>query len=870
MKTITILLIEDNAQDIRLIKEMLKEIRSFNYNLVSAVTLKEGCEQIQKNNFDIILLDLNLPDSTGQQTFEKVIDCCKEIPVVLITGNEDQELSVKLIMEGAQDYITKQSLNSSPLEKSILYSIERQVLLSNIKLKNAQIDRIEKERILLAKFPSQNPDPILRVAINGKLLYINEAGIKLLTDWQLIINETIPSRLKDIIDPVFIEGSNIEFELSHREFIYSFFAVPLIEEGYINIYGRDITERKQAEDAIRESEEKHRTILQTAMDGFWMVDMQGRLLEVNETYCRMSGYSAQELLTMRVTDIEAAESPTYVAAHIQKIKSQGEDRFETRHRRKDGSIFDIEASIQYQFVEDGRFVVFMQDISERKQAEKELRESYAFSKSLLKTIPFGMDIVDEEGTVLFQSDNFKSLFGAESIGKKCWELYRDNKTQCDDCPLIRGITFGDTGAYESNGFFGNKIFEIIHTGMIYDGKKAILEIFQDITDKKEKEQQLIIAKEHAEESDHLKSAFLANMSHEIRTPMNGILGFAGLLKEPDLTGKEQQEYIRIIEKSGARMLNIINDIVDISKIEAGLMSINIKDTNINEKLEYTYTFFKPQVEEKGMHLFFKNTLPSKEAFIRSDSEKVYSILTNLVKNAIKYSKEGTIELGCIKRFETLEFYVKDQGIGIPKDRQEAIFERFIQADIGDRRAYQGAGLGLSISKAYVEMLGGRIWVESVVGKGSTFYFTLPYNAETEEKNDDGKVVPEEDEENQISNLKILIAEDDETSEMLISKTVNKLNIKIIVAKTGNEAVEICRTNTDLDLILMDIQMPGLNGHEATRQIRQFNKDIVIIAQTAFGLSGDREKALDAGCNDYISKPIKKDELLSLIQKYMNN
>src|SRR5665647_2537582 len=292
MKTISILLIEDNAQDIRLIREMLKEIRFFNYDLVSAATLKDGCEQIQKNNFDIILLDLNLPDSTGQQTFQKVIDCCKEIPVVLITGNEDQELSVKLIMEGAQDYITKQSLNPAPLEKSIIYSIERQTLLSNIKLKNAQIDRIEKERILIAKFPSQDPEPVLRVAINGKLLYINEAGIKLLPDWQLIINEIIPSRLKDIIDPIFIEGTNIKFELCHREFLYSFYAVPFIEEGYINLYGRDITERKQMEEALV----KLKKAIYNSGEAIFLTDREGIFTFVNPAFTSIYGFSADEII----------------------------------------------------------------------------------------------------------------------------------------------------------------------------------------------------------------------------------------------------------------------------------------------------------------------------------------------------------------------------------------------------------------------------------------------------------------------------------------------------------------------------------------------------------------------------------------------
>jgi len=238
------------------------------------------------------------------------------------------------------------------------------------------------------------------------------------------------------------------------------------------------------------------------------------------------------------------------------------------------------------------------------------------------------------------------------------------------------------------------------------------------------------ALEKAEESDNLKSAFLANMSHEIRTPMNGILGFAELLKEPELTGEEQQKYIRIIEKSGIRMLNIINDIINISKIESGLMKVDIKNSNINDQIEDIYAFFKPEVEGKGMLLIFKNELPKDDANIKTDQEKFIAILTNLIKNAIKYSDQGTIEFGykLIKNDTTpeLEFFVKDTGMGIPEDRQKAIFDRFIQIDNSDLTAFSGAGLGLSISKAYVEMLGGKIRVESEVRKGSAFYFTLPY------------------------------------------------------------------------------------------------------------------------------------------------
>jgi hypothetical protein len=249
--------------------------------------------------------------------------------------------------------------------------------------------------------------------------------------------------------------------------------------------------------------------------------------------------------------------------------------------------------------------------------------------------------------------------------------------------------------------------------------------------------QLQEAKANAEESERLKTAFLANMSHEIRTPMNGILGFAELLKDPKLTGEQQHEYIKIIEKSGIRMLNIINDIINISKLEANLVTTSISATNVNEQIEYIYTFFQQEAQSKGLQLSLKNTLPSFEAIIKTDSEKLYSILINLVKNAIKYTKEGTIEVGYHLKTNSspaeLEFFVKDTGMGIPKNKHTVIFDRFIQAEITDRGAIEGAGLGLAITKAYVEMLGGKIWVESEPDKGSTFFFTIPYISVSEVK-----------------------------------------------------------------------------------------------------------------------------------------
>jgi signal transduction histidine kinase len=235
---------------------------------------------------------------------------------------------------------------------------------------------------------------------------------------------------------------------------------------------------------------------------------------------------------------------------------------------------------------------------------------------------------------------------------------------------------------------------------------------------------LKLAKEKAEESERLKSAFLANLSHEIRTPMNGILGFADLLKDPELRSDKQQQYIKIIEKSGLRMLSLMNDIIEISKIEAGIIRHNMSNVNINQVLDYVFMFFKPEIEDKRRKLLSRYTIPE-DTIVTTDHDKLLSVLINLMKNAVKFTYQGTIELGCDAIENELVFSVKDTGIGIPKEKLGVIFERFVQADLEDKMARQGAGLGLAISKAYVEVLGGRIWVESVEGEGSEFYFYIP-------------------------------------------------------------------------------------------------------------------------------------------------
>jgi PAS domain S-box-containing protein len=513
-------------------------------------------------------------------------------------------------------------------------------------------------------------------------------------------------------------------------------------------------------------------------------------------------------------------------------------------------------------------------------ATRKVKKSEEKLSQALIAAPFPIMIHAEDGEVISINETWTELTGysLEDIPTiSVWterafrQESRNENRYTDELYLVNNRI--KEGEYKIFTFWGDKIiwdFSSAPLGRFRDGRRLIISMAKDVTERNLHEIELIKAKEKAEKSDALKSAFLANMSHEIRTPMNGILGFADLLKEPELNSEKQQKYIRIIEDSGVRMLNIINDIIDISKIEAGLMEVNIKESNINEQIEYIYTFFKPEVEAKGMLLTFNNSLPLNKAIISTDREKLFAILTNLVKNAIKYSHKGSIDFGYVSKGEFIEFHVKDTGVGIERDRLQAIFKRFVQADIFDKEARQGAGLGLTISKAYVEMLGGKLWVESEIGKGSTFYFTIPYNTDLNESRRVSNEILSFKLGSEIKNLKILVVEDHEESALLLSILLKKMSREILYAKNGCEAIDISLNNPDIDLIFMDIKMPEMDGYETTRRLRHFNKDVIVISQTAFGLAGDEEKVIKAGCDAYLSKPIRKKELMSLIHRFFGN
>jgi len=393
----------------------------------------------------------------------------------------------------------------------------------------------------------------------------------------------------------------------------------------------------------------------------------------------------------------------------------------------------------------------------------------------------------------------------------------------------------------------------------------------DVTQRKEAEKNLVKALEKATESDRLKSAFLATMSHELRTPLNAIIGFSDIINGvSDIT--EIKKYNNTVNKSGNHLLSIVEDLFDITLIESGQTKIVINKENLANLLNDVYEITNNEKISLGKHnLALELIIPDAcdKMTIHTDGSKLKQILINLLKNAVKFTSEGYIRFGyeceIIMDESYLKFFVEDTGIGIAKDKQVIIFEAFRQAEESYTKKYGGTGIGLSIAKKLTELLGGKIWVESEEEKGSKFCFILPLPIHKSDGCNEriGAIITKN-----LNFKTILIAEDDESSYEYLSTVLKDFTEEILWAKNGEQAVKICKENPSIDLILMDVNMPIMNGYEATKAIKKFRPNLPIIAQTAYAISGDMEKAIENGCDDYISKPIKKEELFMLLKKYL--
>ena len=515
------------------------------------------------------------------------------------------------------------------------------------------------------------------------------------------------------------------------------------------------------------------------------------------------------------------------------------------------------------------------DVSDVRQSEKSLLESEESYRDLFSNIPDAVLIFDAETNLLlncnqaaidkygYTIEEFKTFTPHKLHPPE--ELDEVNKNIADE-------EGKDESYYTHIAKSGKKyLVEVLTEYTIYKGAKAYVSIVRDVTKRKKMEAELKAAKEKAEESDILKSAFLANMSHEIRTPMNAIIGFSNLIESADNKGT-RNEFVHIIQRNGEHLLNIINDIVDISKIEAGMVSIEEGKCNINMILDDIYKIYqgREKVRNNEIQLSLNKELQDDFAFVLCDNTRVRQVLINLIDNAYKYTGFGNINFGYSLRKkenagEIIEFYVKDTGEGIPVDKQDVIFDRFIQADLSSTRVNQGTGLGLAITKALINLMGGKIWFESEPGTGSVFFFSIPFKQFKENiiKKDKKQEIFD------INNKTILVAEDEDDSYTLIENILSGSNVNLIRAVDGIDAIDKCKQIKNIDLILMDMRMPEMTGFQATKEIKTFLPDIPVIAQTAYAIAGDKEKVLESGCDDYISKPLNPKLLREKIFKWLS-
>lgn len=520
-----------------------------------------------------------------------------------------------------------------------------------------------------------------------------------------------------------------------------------------------------------------------------------------------------------------------------------------------------------------------QEIEHKLSIEKTLQQTENEYDTLRNNIPLAIYRATVDGKLLYANPTFWTMFGYHTAGevmmKPMIDFYRHPEKRAE---LMRRLVeekivknheiefLRKDGSTFWGSVYGRALFDEHGNHIFQDG------IIMDVSELKRTYQDLISAKEKAEESDHLKTAFLANMSHEIRTPMNAILGFSDLLLDPYYSKGDISRFVSLIQKNGQSLINIINDIIDVAKMEAGIVQIDKAYCNVETILRDLYEAFSEMMKRNGTNeiTFTYSVSPTLTTEVYTDANRLKQILTNLLNNAFKFTEKGHIEYGVLVKGSSLNFFVKDTGLGIPEDKFEIIFDRFRQVDDSHTREFGGTGIGLTIAKNLVERLGGRIWVESVLYEGSSFFINLPYQPgpPLQERAVEMKPVGNQVVHENWASKTVLVVEDVESNFLYIETVLRQTKAKVLWADNGTKAINYVKSNPSIDIVLMDIQLPDLNGLEATRMIKQMRPELPVIAQTAFALSTDEEMVYEAGCDDYLTKPITKKNFMACLSRHM--
>ncbi len=650
----------------------------------------------------------------------------------------------------------------------------------------------------------------------------------------------------------------------------------------IKIYGsvRDVTEQRDAENKLRESEEKYRNIFENAQDVFYEAALDGRLLEVSPSlkYLSAGQYKREDVIGMNLNDLYA--DPAKREVLLNTLRKEGYVRdYEIKLKNKDGSVVDCSISSKIQFDKIGRplkIIGSIRDNSERKRYEAELirakviaESSELRAKTLVDESPTGIILFDVEGKILQANKAILDIVGAPSKEKSMQinmletpslvesGFAADAKKCLEIGEVVRG-RIDYTSVWGRRAYLSYRLAPIIR-----DGKtEAAIANVEDVTDLVEAQKKLSKALKKSKESDELKSAFLQNLSHEVRTPLNIINGFADILTDPDLDPESAEESRDMIKSGSARLISLIENVIALSRIET-------------ENYEPIYEVCNPQELKLGLELSFAkaaktksltleiNTFEQKTTFF-VDKTSVRGIASSLLDNAIKFSDKGKIVVDCRINSGYLSISVKDEGIGIPPEFLDKIFGKFVKVKNDDAPFFSGAGIGLTIAESLARRIGGRIEVKSELGKGSEFKAIIPMRSES------GKGVDSvfETSERPALGSVVLIAEDDPGNRLFLSMLMKSKGIDKFLAENGTQAVDKALGNPEIGVVLMDLNMPDMDGFEAFTRIKKARPDVKIIAQTAYSNAENRKETIDRGFDAFLSKPIDKTKLMELLDQFL--
>ncbi|MCY2996199.1 MAG: PAS domain S-box protein [Planctomycetota bacterium] len=1179
MPRIQLLLIEDQPGDIRLVRELLRDTHDIEVHSVDR--LAHGLAHLATQATDVILLDLGLPDSDGLDSLHAVTSAAPQVPVVVLTGQDDEATGQEAVRQGAQDYLVKGLMPPRMLTRVLRFAIERKRVEETLR----------QERDFSQKLIAAMQDGFSILDPRGAHLDVNPAFCQMTGFSREELLDTRPPhpywppKEYAAIEQAFQQTQRGEFDNFELTFMRKDGQrFPVIvspswikdQQGHVVSYFstvKDISVRRLAEAAVRDREARYRAVVETSLDGFWIVDLEGRLLEVNDAYVRRSGYSRDELLTMRVADLEAKEAPADIAAHIERTKSQGGDIFQTLHRAKDGTIWQAEIDSTYWPMNKGCFFLFIQDIAHRKRAEFLLQTRAQLvdmvqADSVDRTLQFALDQAelltgsgvgffhfvdpDQEHLTLqtWSRNTLDKMCKAEGQGRhypvsqagvwaaclatKQTVIHNDYASLPDKrglpeghapvvrelvVPVVRGglvvavmgvgnkttdYTAEDAEAVETvaamvtdmvlrkktqdefaqffqlvpdlvciastDGYFqrvnaaweqtlgytpaellampfvelvhpedraatlqelqqlkgeqaitsfvnryrarddsyhwlewrtsppldGNRIFAVardvterkqLEAGMarslsllqatiestadgllvvdlqgqvtvcnshfvelfripaellqrredhallafvveqfaepqaflsrvveLYERPEAdsfdtlrfcdgrVVErfsrpqrldgqvvgrvwSFRDVSERERTVLALAEAKLAAETANQAKSAFLANMSHEIRSPMSAILGFSEILDMSEVCPAEQHEFLGLIRRNGEALLQLINDVLDLSRVEAGQQKVEQVECRLQTTIDESLAVVAVRAAAKGLNLevAYDHPLPER---IRTDPARLRQILVNLLANAVKFTAQGSVCLSvrCLRTAAgnpRLQLSVSDTGIGMSLDTLGVLFQPFMQGDPSVHRRYGGTGLGLAISRSLARALGGDIEVTSELGRGSTFTLTINPGPLPDLRTPASAPALPAARERTVSAQqspslqgRVLYADDSPAIQRFVCHMLRRMNLEPESAEDGQTVCEMAERSRaerqPYDLIFMDIQMPILNGYEATRWLRLHGWQGPIVALTANAMSGDRAKCLEAGCDDYLSKPISTEALRQILTKYLRN